>query len=214
MAQSAAAHVFEFSGGELCLDFVNTVGDRREGRNERLLSWTDVLAWGEQAGLVSRREASALRAAAETRSRGAARAFDDAVALRECLYRIFKAVAIGRRPAGKDVAVLNDAVGETMAHARVESSADGFSWGWTEGPPSFDRMLWPVVRSAADLLVSSRRADVRECASGTCTWLFIDSSPTRRRRWCDMKTCGNRDKARRFYRRKQAAVHRSSQTLR
>jgi predicted RNA-binding Zn ribbon-like protein len=61
-----------------------------------------------------------------------------------------------------------------------------------------------VARSAADLLVSSARTDVRECASETCSWLFLDLSPRRSRRWCSMKTCGNRDKVRRFYARQRA----------
>jgi predicted RNA-binding Zn ribbon-like protein len=62
-----------------------------------------------------------------------------------------------------------------------------------------------VARAAADLLVSPERALVRECASGTCSWLFVDRSRTHQRRWCSMKTCGNRAKARRFYTRRREA---------
>jgi predicted RNA-binding Zn ribbon-like protein len=62
-------------------------------------------------------------------------------------------------------------------------------------------MLWPVARSAAELLSSESVDRVRECASSTCTWLFIDDSRNRRRRWCDMASCGNRAKARRYYER-------------
>lgn len=64
-------------------------------------------------------------------------------------------------------------------------------------------MLWPVARSAAELLTSPDAQRVRECALRSCSWLFVDRSRNRRRRWCDMKTCGNRAKARRHYRRKQ-----------
>ena len=42
---------------------------------------------------------------------------------------------------------------------------------------------------------------LRECASETCQWLFLDRSKSRTRRWCDMRDCGNRAKARRFYER-------------
>jgi len=31
-----------------------------------------------------------------------------------------------------------------------------------------------------------------------CRWLFLDTSKNHTRRWCDMKVCGNRIKARRF----------------
>ena len=36
------------------------------------------------------------------------------------------------------------------------------------------------------------------CAGDRCGWLFVDTSKNHSRRWCDMKICGNRMKARRF----------------
>jgi predicted RNA-binding Zn ribbon-like protein len=66
-------------------------------------------------------------------------------------------------------------------------------------------MLWPVVRSAADLLTSERVVRVRECAAEDCAWLFVDTSRGPRRKWCDMSTCGNRAKARRYYARHRSA---------
>ena len=128
-------------------------------------------------------------------------AFEQAVALRECLYRIFQSVAADRTPVRHDLAVLNDALAGAMGHARIEAQGRDFAWSWASGEPSLDRLLWPVVRAAGDLLASPARTRIRECASGVCSWLFIDNSPTRRRRWCSMKTCGNRDKVRRFYER-------------
>ena len=47
-------------------------------------------------------------------------------------------------------------------------------------------------------------ANVRQCASETCSWLFLDKTKNHRRRWCDMKSCGNRAKARRYYQRQKA----------
>jgi predicted RNA-binding Zn ribbon-like protein len=81
-------------------------------------------------------------------------------------------------------------------------------WAWAPGPPSFERLLWPVVRSAAEFLVSAERVNVRECGSEVCSWLFVDRSRTKLRRWCSMKTCGNRAKARRFYTRHREAATR------
>ncbi|HXO42658.1 MAG TPA: CGNR zinc finger domain-containing protein, partial [Thermoanaerobaculia bacterium] len=58
--------------------------------------------------------------------------------------------------------------------------------------------------SAAELLTSDKWRRVRECAGSDCTWLFLDRSRNRSRRWCAMQTCGNRAKARRHYRRARA----------
>lgn len=194
---------FDFSGGNVCLDFVNTLGDRPRRHEEHLGSWQDLVAWAGQAGIMSRKAAASFQAAGNTRSDGMDRAFARAIMLRECLYRIFQSLAAGRTPARQDVAALNDALGAVMGHARIEARGKDFAWGWADGDASVDRLLWPVVRAAADLLVSPDRERVRECASDVCSWLFIDRSPTRRRRWCSMKTCGNRDKVRRFYERQK-----------
>jgi predicted RNA-binding Zn ribbon-like protein len=63
--------------------------------------------------------------------------------------------------------------------------------------------LRPIARSAAELLTSETLSRVRECGGATCTWLFLDASRNRSRRWCSMESCGNRAKARRHYRRRR-----------
>ena len=69
-----------------------------------------------------------------------------------------------------------------------------------------ERVLWPVVWSAANLLTSRILERVGQCADDRgCGWLFMDLSRNRSRRWCDMKDCGNRDKVRRYYARKREA---------
>ena len=202
MTPAAQAYRFDFSGGDLSLDFVNTVGDRPIRQEEHLHAWRDLVEWAEQAGLVSKRVAASLRAA-ETRAETSKRAFARALALRECLYRIFQSIAAGRQPSRGDLDTLNDALAHAMAHSRVESHGHDFVWAFANDDESVDGFLRPVVRAAAELLVSPARASVRECASDRCSWLVIDHSPTQRRRWCSMKTCGNRDKVRRFYERKK-----------
>ena len=99
--------------------------------------------------------------------------------------------------------IVVDPVTRIEGHLRIEADPEGFGWTWEAPVDRFDRILWPIARSAAELLTSPDVADLRECASDRCSWLFLDRSRTRRRRWCDMKVCGNRAKARRHYRRKK-----------
>ncbi len=82
-----------------------------------------------------------------------------------------------------------------------EADESGFRWDWVGSPVPVERLLWSVARSAGELLTASELDRIRECASDRCSWLFLDCSRSRRRRWCDMKTCGNRAKARRHYQR-------------
>ena len=203
MARDAAAYQFDFSGGALCLDFANTLGDRPRNTEEHLHDWRDLVAWGEQAGVVSAPQAVALRAAGARNARESAKALASAKAFREAVFRIFAGVAAGRQPSAADLDVLNTQLAAALPHARIRERDGTFTWDWEEGKPSLDRLLWPVARSAADVLVSPERVSLRECASQTCSWLFLDRSPTHRRRWCSMKTCGNRAKARAFYARQR-----------
>jgi predicted RNA-binding Zn ribbon-like protein len=71
-----------------------------------------------------------------------------------------------------------------------------------------DWILCPVIRSAAELLVSEKFRRVKKCADPICGWLFLDISRNRSRRWCDMRDCGNRAKASRYYKKKKKSNRR------
>jgi predicted RNA-binding Zn ribbon-like protein len=86
---------------------------------------------------------------------------------------------------------------------RADGDEAAFAWTWAEPASRLDAPLWPLVRQAAELLVGADLKRVRECAASDCRWLFLDTSKNHSRRWCDMKSCGNRAKVRRFYRRKR-----------
>jgi predicted RNA-binding Zn ribbon-like protein len=57
-----------------------------------------------------------------------------------------------------------------------------------------------VVFAAVDLLGELDSDRTRVCRGNDCGWLFIDSSKSGRRVWCDMATCGNTAKSQRFAR--------------
>ena len=196
---------FDFSGGELCLDFANTLGGSRQRPKERLKSYADLLAWGSQAGILNDEDVRRLGRLAAEHPRKAAAALADAIALREALFRVIAAVIARTPPADEDLATLNGALPRALEHLRVAPCAKGCEWEWAGEEGALDRMLWPIARSAADLLVSAEVQRVRRCANQEeCDWLFIDTTRNRSRRWCDMRSCGNRAKARRHYARKKA----------
>lgn len=190
------------TGGALCLEFTNTTSARAtDAPHEQLHSYADLLTWAEGVGLLSPSLAAQLGAEAGARPADAAATLQGALALRDAIYRIFTAHAEGDSPAA-DLALLNAGLAEAMPHRRLTATADGFAWEWETDPTALGQMLWPVARSAADLLTSPNLARVRECAGATCNWLFIDRSKNRSRRWCDMQECGNVEKVRRYRRRR------------
>lgn len=199
--------IFELSGNWLCLDFVNTVADRpSEHPREKLNSYGDLVRWSHLAEVLTQDEAQLLLEEAARRPDDAAAVLQQAITLRETIYRIFLATAEGLLPDPAELVKFNALLSEAMSRACIIQRADGFIWDWVDKENALDRMLWPLVRSAADLLVSEQLSTVRVCAAPDCNWLFLDTSKNSSRRWCDMKSCGNRAKVRRHYQRQKQSL--------
>lgn len=193
---------FEFSGNRVCLDFVNTVNDRLSSPYDLLITYDDLLQWGQQAYILTAHEVEVLREEAGRHANEAAKVLQWAIIVRETIYHLFQGVIEDTKPQAADLATFNAARVETMSHACIIPENDGFVWSWQERD-ALERVVWPIVRSAADLLTSTELKDVRMCAAEDCGWLFLDTSKNHSRRWCDMKTCGNRAKVRKYYREKR-----------
>jgi predicted RNA-binding Zn ribbon-like protein len=201
---------FKFVAGETCLDFINTVSGRlpnpRGKRDyidlveiERLTSYADLVVWARAANLLNRSEVTALERQAEAAPAQASRAVGRARTLREAMYRVFRSVIEGWSPEPADLEILNRELATARSHEQLVGTPEGFTWSWIEDDAErLTRILWPVLRSAADLLTSERLARVAQCGGEDCHWLFLDTSRNRSRRWCDMAECGNRAKVRRF----------------
>ena len=191
-----------FIAGRLCLDFTNTVGGRTDiVLRDKFNQYADLLQFAQLAGEISAGRARVLSRSAHADPEGAAAVLARATKLREAMYRLFHGAIGRRRPSGADIEILCTELSTARAHQRLALSGSAYRWVW-DGESALDRVLWPVAVSAADLLSSADLAAVRECGGETCSWLFLDTSRNRRRRWCDMKICGNRAKVRQFRKRR------------
>ena len=200
VTRSEPEYVWDFCGGQLAIDFTNTVGSRGAAREEHFNAYGDVVAWAEARGVVTRAESKRLRAGAERRPRDAREALMLLVALRESLYRVIAAAGAGRAAPAADLARVNAAVAAASAGAHLAPRRGRLVLAYD--PPAADSLsqpiATPVVRAAVDLLTGGALERVRTCADDSCAWLFLDTTRNRTRRWCDMKMCGNRNKVRRF----------------
>jgi len=192
---------------ELSLDFANTV-DWRNGpnRHDKLETFSSLLSWGVKKGVLSDGEASSL--AKEAREEHAEEsAFRRALELREAVYRIFSAVAHDDHPDEGDLRALNKVLSDYPASSTVVRSGSEYGLRWAPDKRTEGRILWPIAKSAADLLTSDQLGRVTECANEDegCGWVFLDKTRSRTRRWCSMDGCGNRAKARAWYERHEKA---------
>ena len=191
-------------GGPLCLDFVNTVHcygcvDLGEYFN----NYQDLIDWNRHVKAITDIEARTLSAAAAKHPAKANKAHRGAIELREVIYSIFCSAIEGMPPNEKDMTAFNKNLSRTMMHSQIYKTQNGFDWDITANKAKLDWILNPVIRSAADLLVSKELDRLKKCADPICGWLFLDISRNRSRRWCDMRDCGNRAKANRFYKKKK-----------
>ena len=199
---------FDLLGGRLCLDFVNTVSGKRVlAPVERLGSYADLVGWAEQVQAVDGAGARALLERARRSPAEAARVHARALALREALFRLFVALTEGEPLGAEDLALLDGARAEALAHQHLVQEGTGVRLAWEPAGAWLEAPLWPVVQSAAELLTRpEERERVRLCGmtyEDGCGWVFLDETKNRRRRWCSMKDCGNRAKALRHYARQQ-----------
>jgi len=195
---------FEFIAGNTCLDFANTVNHRTAAHPEELLTdYFQLLRWGEEARVITSKTAEHLRAAGQAAPGRARSTLRNAIALRNAIYDVFSAVAQQQTAPGPQLAVLNRAIHDAMKCTQMVYGNRRFTWEWVGPEDSLDSVLWPVVRAAMDLLTSTELILVRRCAADSCAWLFLDTTKNHRRRWCEMKTCGNRAKAKAYYERQK-----------
>lgn len=190
---------FRYVGGDPAVDLVNTVDWTARGLEvDRLTSYDRLLEWATGARVVDAAVAARLARRAASDPFAARAAVRDAAALRSVLERMFRALTSGG-DATRPLAELNDGMLRRAAGALALTRGDEGSLvlGW---PSLADSLLLPLVVTAwraAALLASDDVHKLRRCGGVDCGWYFVDRSRNGLRHWCEMETCGTREKSRR-----------------
>ena len=71
----------------------------------------------------------------------------------------------------------------------------GPTYGLARVGDRLDQARATIAGTLADFVASGPVRRLRICDNPGCHEVFIDHSRTGRRRWCDMRTCGNQAKA-------------------
>jgi predicted RNA-binding Zn ribbon-like protein len=192
------------------LDFVNTLEHTAVAPIEHLGTLEAALDW-----LVSRDLLHPEAAAAEARSAGLGRGAAGRLAgihrVRDALREVADAVAIERPADAEAVEIVNRTL-RAREVVELTPSADGITVRDRDAADAFGDALARLVEPLAETVVSGRADRLRVCENETCRWVFFDRSRASRRRWCDMRTCGNRVKARRHRERVREARGNSDAT--
>jgi predicted RNA-binding Zn ribbon-like protein len=203
--------LFDLSGGHPALDLVNTLDQRFAGAApiELLADYGALLRFAQQTGLLDPGQVRLL--AKSLKPEAAARALRSARELREALAATFYANVDGRPPPTADIRTLERCFLAAERHrelhwqeAAARNGPSGMAWRWGRFENEAELPVWVLAQRAAQLMLPGAMQRVRACGADTCRWLFLDTSKNHTRRWCNMKVCGNRMKARRFQARRGA----------
>ena len=194
---------FQLVAGHPALDLVNTLDNRflETGPDELLGSYDDVLRFTRQSGLLTERQARSLeRLQASDAER--AEVLQQVKEVRETLAAILYAQVDRKEIPAAALVALEKYLKLADSHRHLATDQQQVTWKWRSLDCEVAAPLWLLAQAAADFLLSGRLPQLRLCASDTCRWLFVDTSKNHTRRWCDMKVCGNRMKARRYHARR------------
>jgi predicted RNA-binding Zn ribbon-like protein len=203
--KNPASKPFKLHAGHPALELVNTLDLRFSSTPEELLpAYRDLLRFAAQLRLITPEQARRFERAVEEKD--ARRILASTVELREALSAVLYGWIDGGKPAPAQVKILEKRFQEAALHRSLRADKSHLAWNWAGAEQQPEIPLWKLAQAASDLLVSSDAELVKDCGDPTCRWLFLDLSKNHTRRWCDMKTCGNRMKARRFQARLQEAL--------
>jgi predicted RNA-binding Zn ribbon-like protein len=199
---SSVPKPFKLFAEHPALELVNTLDFRFSANPQDLLpSYADLLRFAAQLRLITAEQARKL--GRTVRAHDGQRVLASTVDLREALAAVLYAWVDGDKPADGQVEILERQFHAAALHRSLGSGDERLVWSWAGLGQDAELPLWMLAQSASDLLVSEDARLVKGCGDPTCRWLFLDLSKNHTRRWCDMKTCGNRMKARRHQARLQ-----------
>ncbi len=191
-------------GNKLCLDFINTAGFHSDVKPvEYLNSYHDLIIWSRQIGLITNSEYENLCKSAARFDKKAGNILKQAIELREMLYRIFSSIVKGTPVKNKALVLFNKNFSKAVSNSQIIQERDGFHLDFLKQDEDLEWVLYPIIQSAYELLMSDELKKVKMCADSKCGWIFFDESKNQSRLWCDMKDCGNRAKANRFRKKKK-----------
>lgn len=210
---TAQSSGWKLVGGNLCIDFINSVGGRMTPNEEKpdeyeilkdkFENYGDLVEWAKAAGVINKFLANNLKIFFSQNQKEGDKIFERAIRARESYYRIFKSLIYGFAPRREDIDLLNSECAQAREEQKLFFQEEKFSWNFEPKVLHPESIIWHVSLAAAKLLTSNQLDRVKECPGENCGWLFLDTSRNGSRQWCDMKDCGNLAKVRRFREKKK-----------
>ena len=173
---------FHWLGGRLIFDFCNTIVLHPEAKIELLETKEDLEHW---FSCIDRDEVEITPETLET-----------ILELRQALREAFDAL---RENEEKGVMLLNQILDAHKTNLRIQYYRQNYRLQYFSEMDPVGIILSEVVRIFEDANLER----IKSCHNEGCSHFFYDTSKANRRKWCDMDSCGNKMKAKRYYERQK-----------
>ncbi|TWF33871.1 putative RNA-binding Zn ribbon-like protein [Chitinophaga polysaccharea] len=193
----------QLDGGCLVFDFINTINNRNKNPHiDYLSNYESFLLWSCKVKITRKSRVQALLEHARQGTEKKSEAFDEIIRCRENLHDFFYAIISGKAPAAHLIESFNALLSFSMRHLSIKIKNGALETNIESKMVSLREPLWYIGKSAYEVLQTNDWARFKSCPS--CGWLFIDTSKSATRKWCNMKVCGGQDKARKYYHREKS----------
>ena len=179
---------------DLFAAFANTLQRSRSRDTDHLPDVDALLTWLRGHGLISDRARAAEAGRLHRDPAEAARRLERFHHLRGLLHDMAEAVVEHGRPTAGQLRDLNHILRHGLHFHQLRLDPQETSYSFAQIGDRLDQARAIIASSFAQFLADDAAHRLRVCGNPNCRWVFVDRSPTGRRRWCDMRTCGNQAK--------------------
>jgi predicted RNA-binding Zn ribbon-like protein len=184
------------------LAFVNTLESDRGRVTEHLPTLDAALTWLLEHDLLHREMRAELLSRLASDQIAEGRVLRRIARVRGAIRELLVASVEHRPPAQRALADVNRALRFHYVTYLVPAP-DGMSLDHRHEGDPVEGALGRLAESVARELTQGRPERLRVCENPECRWIFVDTSHSGRRKWCDMRTCGNRVKVARHRQRRR-----------
>jgi predicted RNA-binding Zn ribbon-like protein len=198
LRQALCAH---FLQDERALADASKENDGDQNFTEFIRAWPKdlddpTMQWVEHARVMIPPDCTYVRTTVAKRPKLSRAIFEHVLEVREVVWMIGTALA-EQRPVSEELrASLTAAHAESLRFAKMKMRDGAYIWTWDPRRDVQAAILGPITLSALTLLMEKELSRTKRCAGMECGWLFFDTTKNSRRRWCEMRVCGNRAKVR------------------
>jgi predicted RNA-binding Zn ribbon-like protein len=127
------------------------------------------------------------------------------ITLRSLLRRMAAKLSSGNPLDSRDIAGLNSYL-NVPVRVKLFQRQNGVHSELLPLHPGWPWILSRIAATFAEMLALRRTDRLKYCLNEGCKWIFYDRTKANTRRWCNDRTCGNRDRVRRARKRAQKSV--------